>query len=440
MKRRLLPPLIILAAAFFGAAINSAAHDVPADVRVHMIAKPDSERLRILVRAPLEAMLDVDFPKRGPGYLDVESADPALRQAAELWIARNLEVYENDFALSPSVTAVRASLESDLSFTSYELALRHLAGPHLENHVEIYWGQALLDVLLEYPIRSDRSEFSVRSRLARLGQRVNTSILFLPPDGGERAFAFTGDIGLLRLDPRWHQAAARFVSSGLRHVLEGVDHLLFLLCLIIPLRRLRPIVAAVTAFTAAHSITLAVSALGYAPDALWFPPLIEALIAVSILIMALENILSRAPNRRWVMAFVFGLVHGFGFSFALRNTMQFAGSHMLVSLASFNAGVELGQVLALAAILPGLHLVFGILKPARERMGVIILSAFIAHAAWHWTLDRGAVLAQHRLEWPSLDAVTVSAIALWLFIVVLISGLIWLVRPWIAARSERGGN
>ena len=105
-----------------------------------------------------------------------------------------------------------------------------------------------------------------------------------------RAFEFDGDPGLVRLDPRWHQAAWQFVKLGFFHILDGTDHLLFLFCLVIPFRRFRSLVAVVTAFTVAHSITLIASAYNLAPDALWFPPLIETLIAMSIVYMALENI------------------------------------------------------------------------------------------------------------------------------------------------------
>src|SRR6185503_7452408 len=110
---------------------------------------------------------------------------------------------------------------------------------------------------------------------------------------------------------------------GFLHILEGIDHLLFLLCLVIPFRRLRPLAAVVTSFTAAHSITLIASAYDLAPGALWFPPLVETLIATSIVYMALENIVGGTSiQRRWIMAFGFGLVHGFGFSFALRESLQ----------------------------------------------------------------------------------------------------------------------
>jgi hypothetical protein len=414
------------------AATRLDAHDIPADVHVHIIVKPAIDRLRVLVRAPLKSMLDVSFPKRGRDFLDIGQADTALQRAASLWIATSVEAYENDIRTgAPRVAAVRASIESDTSFRSYDEAMALVTGPRMPDDVLVPWDQATLDVLLEYPIASDRSEFSIHPRLGRLGLKVETSMIFHAPDGRARAVLYTGDAGLIRLDPRWHQTAVRFVGEGFNHALEGVDHLLFLLCLVAPIRRLRPLIVVVTAFTLGHSMSLAAASAGMTPGALWFPPLIETLIAGSILYMALENIVRRNPQRREVMALCFGLVHGFGFSAALENTLQFAGSLLLVPLVSFNAGVEIGQVLALAIMVPALHLAYRWFKPERERTGVIIISAFIAHTAWHWTLDRGSSLAQYRMEWPGLGTAELAAIALWIFVATLIAAAIWLVRPWI---------
>ena len=173
-----------------------------------------------------------------------------------------------------------------------------MTGPRLPDDTELFWSQGLLDVVFEYPIQSDQSKFSIRPKLARLGVRTNDVLRFLPPGGAVRAFEFHGDPGIVRLDPRWHQAALQFVKLGFFHILDGIDHLLFLLCLVIPFRRFRSLVAVVTSFTVAHSITLIASAFDLAPDALWFPPLIETLIATSIVYMALENIVVASRNAR----------------------------------------------------------------------------------------------------------------------------------------------
>jgi hypothetical protein len=223
-----------------------------------------------------------------------------------------------------------------------------------------------------------------------------------------------------------------FVRLGFLHILEGTDHLLFLFCLIIPFRRFRELVLLVTAFTVAHSVTLVASAYGVAPDALWFPPLVETLIATSIVYMALENIVGGAVRRRWLITFGFGLVHGFGFSFALRETLQFAGSHLLTSLLAFNLGVELGQLLVLALLLPLLSILFR--QAIAERTGTVILSALVAHTGWHWMVERGARLSQ--FDWPRIDAQLLASAMRWAILMVGVAGLYWLIGVY----RNRTGN
>ena len=408
---------------FFAPAAS--AHDIPADITIQAFLKPEQQNLRLLLRVPMKAMVDIEFPKRGPGYIDLGRSDPFLRDAANLWISRSIDLYEDDVPLpSGNLAAARVALPDDKSFGSYETAIANVTGPPLPDETELYWDQGMLDVLFEYPIRSDQSKFSIESGLARLGLRVVTVLRFLPPGGAVRAFEFVGDAGLIRLDPRWHQAAFRFVQLGFRHILEGTDHLLFLFCLVIPFRRLRALIPIVTSFTVAHSVTLIASAYNLGPTALWFPPLIETLIATSIVYMALENIVGSNVGRRWVITFGFGLVHGFGFSYALKQTLQFAGSYLLTSLLSFNLGVELGQLAVLVVLVPALDLLFK--RVVEERLGTIILSAIIAHTGWHWMIDRGAVLRQFEFQWPAMDAIFLLSVVRWLMVMVTISGLLWL--------------
>jgi len=428
---------LLLVASLFLLPWRAPAHDIPNDVTVQVFAKPQGQQLHLLVRVPLKAMRDVNFPERGPGYLDLARVTALLPEAATLWIANFIEVFEDDTRLSkPQIVATRISLPSDRSFASYEEALAHVTGPLLSNDTNVYWDQTMLDVLFEYPIQSEQSHFSVHPALARLGLRVITALRFLPASGGVRAFEFTGNPGVIRLDPRWHQAALRFVSLGFFHILDGTDHLLFLLCLVIPFRRLGALVPVVTAFTIAHSITLIASAYNLAPNFLWFPPLIETLIAISIVYMALENIAGGSSmQRRWMMAFGFGLVHGFGFSFALRESLQFAGSHLLTSLLSFNVGVELGQLLVLILLIPVLQLFFR--YAVAERMGTIILSALVAHTGWHWMLDRGRVLGQFRFEWPALTAALLASTLRWVMVLLILGGLLWFLQKTFQRWTKR---
>ena len=303
-------------------ALDATAHEIPADVRLNGFVKPAGDRLELLIRVPMAALVEVEFPLRDQTYLDMVRVNEALHSATKLYLTDNITLYEDDVPLpSPRVVAVRVSLPSDKSFVSFDSARVHVQAPPLADDLALVWNQQFLDVLLEYPIQSDRSDFSARFRVDRFGRAVSTALRFILPSGETRAFEFHGDPGLLRLDPRWHQTALRFVVAGFWHILEGIDHLLFLFCLVIPFRRIRPLIIIVTSFTLAHSISLIASACGFVPDALWFPPLIETLIAVTIVYMALENIVYAALgknvrgeiSRRWIIAFVFGIIHGFGF-------------------------------------------------------------------------------------------------------------------------------
>ncbi len=433
--------LLFVAVCLLTAAAVSA-HDIPNDVTVQTYFKPEGQTLRLVLRVPLVAMRDMDYPKRGARnseMLDLARADKTLRDAATLWVADFLDVYEDGAKLPyPHIAAVRASLQSDRSFTSYDAALAHVTGPRLPDDMEYPWAQGLLDVLFEFPIHSDHARFSIDPRFARLGIHTLTVVRFLPPGGAVRAFELPGDPGLVHLDPSWTQAAFQFVKLGFEHILDGTDHLLFLFCLVIPFRRAKPLIAVVTSFTVAHSITLFMSAFNLAPDALWFPPLIETLIAASIVYMALENIVGANVQRRWLITFGFGLVHGFGFSFALRQTLQFAGSHLLTSLFAFNIGVELGQLLVLAIMLPALALLFK--YGVEERMGTIILSAIVAHTAWHWLTDRYATLRQYRIEWPAMDAVFLVNAMRVAMVVIAALGVWWLVGVMRNAASPRSAR
>jgi hypothetical protein len=433
-------PSRFLLALFLAHAGSAAAHDIPSDLTVQAFVKPAGGRLQLLVRVPLKAIRDLDFPEQERGYLDIGKLAPLLPDAATVWISNFVEIYEGDTRLpQPRILATQVSLESDRSFASFEEALVHVTGPRLADSANVFWNQVLFDVLLEYPIQSDRSAFSIRPGLERLAARVVTVLRFLPPGGAVRAYEFLGDPGRVPLDPRWHQAARRFVELGFFHILDGTDHLLFLFCLVIPFRRFRALVLVVTAFTIAHSFTLLASAYNLAPDPLWFPPLIETLIAMSIVYMALENIVGGStPHRRWMIAFGFGLVHGFGFSFALRETLQFAGSHLLTSLLSFNIGVELGQLLVLLLLVPLLDALFKFV--VAERMGTIILSALVAHTGWHWMIERADRLRKFQFHWPALNAALLASVMRWLLLILILAGLVWVVFRLLRQRAERSSR
>jgi hypothetical protein len=411
------------------------AHEIPNEVTIQTFLRPQGQQLLFLVRAPLKAMREMDVPRRGPGFVDLARADQVVRDSATLWIADFVRIYEDGRQLPyPEVLAARIALPADPAFQSFDEAYSAIRERRLPLDTDLVWEEGLLDVAFAYPISSDESRFAISPGLTRLGLRVNVVMRFQQPGQSERAFDVHGDPGIVQLDPRWHQAALRFTKDGFFHILDGIDHLLFLFALVIPFRRVRSLVVVVTSFTIAHSVTLIASAYDMAPDSLWFPPFVEAVIAISIVYMAFENIVvatrrtgadaaadERALGRRWAVAFGFGLIHGFGFSFALRETLQFAGSHLLTSLLSFNVGVELGQLLVLVLLVPALNLLFRYGVDAR--VGSILLSALVAHTGWHWAVERVGALRQ--FPWPTFDAAMLLSAVRLLMLMVAAGGLVW---------------
>jgi hypothetical protein len=232
-------------------------HVILDDVAVQMFANPEGGRLHLLVRVPFTALADIIFPSRAGGDLDLPQVDAMLTGAAKTWVSDWIDLYEDHTLLpKPQVVETRVSLPYDTSFASYEEAWAHIMGPRLPGSVQLFPDQAMLDVLFDYPIRSDRSDFAIHSRLARLAVRVVTTLRFVPPGGAMRVYGYQGDPGLFKLDPGWSEPVRRFVPLGFFQILKGTDYLLFLFCAALLFRRSLAIIRFIVAFTVAHSITL----------------------------------------------------------------------------------------------------------------------------------------------------------------------------------------
>lgn len=196
----------------------------------------------------------------------------------------------------------------------------------------------------------------------------------------------------------WHQLA-RFIEDGMHHIAVGADHILFLMSLLLvsvwqrdrdQAWQARPtwqaawkeVLKLVTAFTVAHSITLGLASFGVlSPPARW----VESLIALSVLVAAMDNLLPIIPGPRWVIVFVFGLVHGFGFASALQD-MALSGSTLAVPLLGFNLGVEAGQLSLVALVLPA---ACWMRRTRFYRLAVVnVGSVLIAAMAMVWLIER----------------------------------------------------
>ena len=386
--------------------------------------KIEPHQADFVVRVPLDLLLGVPFPLAGDHY-NIPASRPAVETALKA-LATAFELWEGNVRLAPSSAAGQLAPLSDRSFEDYDQAVAQVAEPLAPDTV-IAFQLGYLDAHFVYPISSPKSVFSIETRVAAdLGDYTKLTIRYIPLGETARAMMITGGSGRVALDPAWYQASVGFIRLGIEHILSGIDHLLFLLCLVIPFRRIKPLIPVITAFTVGHSVTLIGTAYNIAPVGAWFPPFIETAIAVSIVYMALENIVGASLQRRWIIAGLFGLVHGFGFADILKEQLQFAGSNLLVSLFSFNIGIEIGQLAVLCVFVPALILLFR--GAMSGRMGIIVLSAMIAHTAWHWMLDRAEVL--WRTPWPQPTFAGLMILGRWILAVALAAGAAKLLVKW----------
>jgi hypothetical protein len=178
------------------------------------------------------------------------------------------------------------------------------------------------------------------------------------------------------------------------------------------------------------------AAYNLAPIGPWFPPFIEAAIATSIFYMAIENIIGAKLSQRWIITGLFGLVHGFGFADVLKEQLQFAGSYLLVSLLSFNIGIEIGQLAVLCVFVPALALILR--GRMAGRMGIIVLSAIIANIAWQWMMQRGEVFWQ--APWPQLTGSGLMTLLRWVVALTLAVVAAKLLAKWVERKSPRLGQ
>ena len=423
--------LLFVALQFAAGIVPATAHEFKLDAVINAFVTIEPGEAHLVIRAPLYLFASAKFPVKN-AEIDVSQSEPAIGRALGA-IQKDIVVSEDGRALSASRAVGRLSLPSDRSFQSYREALRHVSDA-VAPDTQIYVDQGFVDAHIVYTLHAPNPEMSIRSTAGReLGDALKLTVRYKPQDGDERALIMTAASGTVALNPTWWRAARGFVVLGMEHILTGFDHILFLLCLIIPLRDWRQILAIVTTFTAAHSFTLIGSAFHLTPGGAWFPPFVETTIAASIVYMALENIMGIDFARRMLITGMFGLVHGFGFAYGLQENLQFAGTHLLVALFAFNVGIEMGQITVLALMLPALVLVRRFVLPGR--VGMVILSSLVALTAWQWMLDRGQALVS--VPWPQPSIAGLSTLAFWIAGILLAAGALRSVAKRLQAITAR---
>ena len=259
----------------------------------------------------------------------------------------------------------------------------------------VYVGDTVVDIVLRYAAGGPVYGYTLASSLdPGLPDQENTANLVLDYSPG--ATLVFRERGLLtepvEISRSVWSAVITFVKEGVRHILEGLDHVLFVLCLTLGATRLSSLVWRVTGFTIGHSVTLIAGFFGFVPSGAWFIPVVEAGIAISIVYAAVLAVRSRGKEQRaelqmFYITLAIGLLHGFGFSFVLHELLQVDSPDIWQSLLAFNVGVEIGQLLIISV---AWSLFRGIERMSDRawQLGRYGIAASCAAVAIFWTFQR----------------------------------------------------
>jgi hypothetical protein len=392
-------------------------HDLPQDTVMHAFLRVQGGEAHLLVRVPLDLLHGISWPTNHGEYA-IDASHAAVNQALDA-LGHAILIWQNGERLSPTISSGQLAALGDLSFATPEAAAAHIAHA-TDAQLKIAVDLGYLDAHFVYPIRPAAAVFSIQSRVAEDLQELSKLTIQFVPGGNQRFAAVTisPPSGKVSLNPNRRQAALGFTLLGMRDFLANADCLLFIVCLMIPFRLARDFAAPYAAFVLSNIISLAGTAFGFAPDSVWFAALSAAVTAVLIFFLALGNIFGAHLRRRRLWTGLFGFVMGFEFAKLLAERLPFAGAHSKIALWFFAVGVDLGALLAIAFAFAALAL---ILSGARAgRIGIIVLSALVAHASWHWMVDRTGVLWQ--TPWPTITVSGFYQLAQWIFAALLVAG------------------
>ncbi|MBG0810904.1 HupE/UreJ family protein [Methylosinus sp. H3A] len=252
--------------------------------------------------------------------------------------------------------------------------------------------------ILYDPARLMTTQGKRAKQLVSIGERPDQPVLTpeqrvgaTPGPGQVLIFPDDGAVDLSKplLTPTPWELAPKFLHAGIEHIMTGYDHLCFLLAVVLWASRIWPVVKIVTAFTASHSVTLTLAALNIVTlPSLW----VEIAIALSIVYVAVENFFTRVTDTRWRDTFLFGFIHGFGFASGLIE-IGVPQRAVVPALASFNIGVEVGQIGVVLVVVP-LLLALDRFSDKGKRSPKIVYpcSALIALFGLYWAAERVGLL------------------------------------------------
>lgn len=414
--RRRFWPVLVAALLFLGAALPAGAHFLlNLNVRVFHVEHL-GDGVRVWARMPMPYLVagltgpvGADgLPEAAPftfnrledgkpaHYVDREALGADASGLGRL-AAEGLHLAVEGEALEPAVEAVRLHRVGEQPpFATLDEARAAFAGlGSAADKDPLYVGDAVVDVILRYAPGQTIYTYEFSSTLdPGLPDQDKTANLILDyAPGGTKVFRASGLLAEPVVVSRSSFAAIlTFVKEGIVHILEGLDHVLFVLCLVIGAPSLKSLALRVTGFTVGHSVTLTAGFFGFVPAGAWFVPAVETGIALSIIyaaVVAVRVSPDRQPAERSMVLVTtsMGLLHGLGFSFVLKNILQVTSPDIWQSLLAFNVGVEVGQLFIVLLVWP----VFKILQktvPAGWSAARIGTAAICSVIAAYWTVER----------------------------------------------------
>ena len=261
----------------------------------------------------------------------------------------------------------------------------------------VYVGDTTVDVLMRYTTEAAVYQYALSSSLnPGLPDQDETANLVLDySPSGVQVFRARGLLHEPVVVTRSVlDAIVTFIKEGIVHILEGLDHVLFVICLVLGAMHLKPLLWRVTGFTIGHSITLSIGFYGFVPTAAWFVPAVETGIALSIIYVAVVAVVPGLKKKKneWTVVVITGLIgllHGLGFSFVLQNILQVTSPNIWQSLVAFNLGVEAGQVLIVIGAWFSFYLI-GLLGARAANINRYIVAGVCSFTALFWVIERSS--------------------------------------------------
>ncbi|OCT15312.1 hypothetical protein A8709_14550 [Paenibacillus pectinilyticus] len=368
MKQRSFLSLFIMILLFFGTTTTSFAH-----VQSMGYSELKIEQNEILYDLFID-QIDL-FPQFG-GNLDNQVNEDQFSQKIESYLQKNLRIDANSKPLTMKMNSMSMAnkgtsrgIEFHLTFTADEVI----------QHCNLHYNLVFDDV----PAHTNGILIQAGEYVQQdLIDSTKRDILINLPQDIQQDTNISKTNNLINIpQPKLGAVLWKYYKLGIEHILTGYDHLVFLLSLVLIASRFKEALKIVTAFTIAHSITLFLVASGRLHV---IPSWVEALIAVTICYVAVENLFVQKAKWRWALTALFGLIHGMGFAGALAETGLPKGN-LIGTLLTFNLGVETGQLMVLCLLLP---LLIWLRRFPWYRKMMISTSCLIFVLAFYWLIQR----------------------------------------------------